>query len=50
MKRHTMPNKYLLPPILSEKELEEWNEKVREADEIDEVIKKLFKLEKQRKK
>lgn len=57
MKQHTMPNKYLLPPVLSEKELEEWNEKVRETfsheiydDEMDDILKKLFKLEKQRKK
>ena len=58
MKQHTMPSKYLLPPILTEKELEEWNDKVRESmlrledmneQELDEEIARLFKLEKQRK-
>ena len=46
MKRHTMPNKYLLPPVLSEKELEEWNENVKYTQEMlletEEAIKKLF--------
>ena len=47
MKQHTMPNKNPLPPTLSQKELEEWNKKVREAvnEELDEEVKKLFKLE-----
>lgn len=48
MKRHTMPNKYLLPPALSEKELEEWNENVKNTQkmllETEEAVKKLFKL------
>ena len=44
MKQHTMPNKNSLPPTLSQKELEEWNKKVREAvnEELDEEVKKLF--------
>ena len=41
-----MPNKYLLPPVLSEKELEEWNENVKHTQEMlletEEAIKKLF--------
>lgn len=51
MKQHIMPNKYLLPPALSEKELEEWNENVKhtqeillETEETEEAVKKLFKL------
>lgn len=46
MKRHIMPNKNLLPPALSEKELEEWNENVKHTQEMlletEEVVKKLF--------
>lgn len=48
MKQHIMPNKYLLPPALSEKELEEWNEHVKHTQEMlsetDKAVKKLFKL------
>ena len=53
-----MQSKYLLPPTLTEKELEEWNDKVRESmlrledmneQELDKEIARLFKLEKQRK-
>ena len=48
MKQHIMPNKHLLPPALSEKELEEWNENVKHTQEMlletEEAVKKLFKL------
>ena len=46
MKRHIMPNKNLLPPTLSKKELEEWNESVKHNQEMlletEEAVKKLF--------
>lgn len=46
MKQLIMQNKNFLPPILSKKELEEWNKNVEHTQEMllktKEVIKKIF--------
>lgn len=53
MKQPTMPNKNLLPPILSNRELEEWNEHVKYTEkmlaETNEAVKELFKIGKNKK-